>query len=92
MDAEENEFIGRIIKNNQDNADKLSMAMQGQKTLFANLAKMEQERNYWQARAERAEQMCRELMIQQNRSIDKSWQDNQYKQLYHTKVVLYHSN
>ena len=67
MSPEESELIGRIIKNNQDNADQLGRAMEGQKTLFQQLVKMEQDRNFWKAKAERAEADVIRLMMKANR-------------------------
>lgn len=70
MSPEESELIGRIIKNNEDNAGQLQRAMEGQKTLFKQLVKMEAERNDWRRRAEKAEAEVRNLMNKLNRPID----------------------
>ena len=72
MSPEESELIGRIIKNNQDNAEQLGRAMEGQKTLFQQLVKMEQDRNFWKDKAEKAQAEVFRLMMQQNRPIDKN--------------------
>lgn len=70
MSPEENELISRIIKNNQDNADQLTRAMEGQKTLFKQLVAMEADRNFWKGKAQAAEAEVRRLMVKMNRPID----------------------
>lgn len=67
MSPEESELIGRVIKNNEDNAAQLQRAMEGQKTLFKQLVKMEDEKNHWKRRAEKAEAEVRKLLNKQNR-------------------------
>lgn len=72
MSPEESELIGRIIQNNQNNSEQLVRALEGQKLLFQQLARMEQERNYWKDKAEKAQAEVITLMMKQNRPIDKN--------------------
>lgn len=70
MSPEESELVGRIIKNNEDNAGQLQRAMEGQKVLFKQLVQMEAERNDWRRRAEKAEAEVRNLLNKLNRPQD----------------------
>ena len=63
MDAEENEFMARMVQRSIADGEKFQRAMEGQKALFNQLAKMEEERNFWRAKAEAAEALARDLMI-----------------------------
>jgi hypothetical protein len=70
MDAEENEFMARMVQRSIADGEKFQRAIEGQKTLFRNLADMERDRNAWKARAEKAEAEVRRLLILSSRPID----------------------
>jgi hypothetical protein len=65
--AEENEFMARLVQHSIADAEKFQRAIEGQRSLFNQLAKMEQERNFWKAKADAAEATARDLMIQLSR-------------------------
>jgi flagellar biosynthesis/type III secretory pathway chaperone len=65
--VEENEFMARLVQGSIADAEKFQRAIEGQKSLFNQLAKMEQERNHWKQKYEEASAMVRQLMNDLNR-------------------------
>jgi hypothetical protein len=67
MDADENEFVSRILKNSMDNAENFQRAVENQKNLFQQLVRAKDEATHWKLKYEEASALIRQLMNDQNR-------------------------